>query len=48
MVGFDSRNIDAIESIYKCPHCSLLLRDAVQIIDCAHRLCQLCLGDQLG
>ena len=48
MIGFDSRDIDTVQSIYKCPHCSLLLRDAVQIIDCAHRLCQSCLGDQLG
>jgi hypothetical protein len=48
MVGFDCRDIDAVQSTYKCPHCSLLLRDAVQLLDCGHRMCQSCVDDQQG
>jgi hypothetical protein len=48
MVGYPVKNLDDIESIYHCSHCSLLLRDPVQFIDCGHRQCQSCLDDQQG
>ncbi len=48
MVGIRVQNLDAIDSLYKCPYCSLLLRDTVQIIDCGHRICQSCMNEQQG
>jgi hypothetical protein len=48
MVGYRVQNLESFNSEYICPCCSLLLRDAVQITDCAHRLCQSCADEQKG
>jgi hypothetical protein len=48
MVGIRVQNLDDIDSLYKCPNCSLLLQDAVQIIECGHRICQSCMNEQQG
>jgi hypothetical protein len=48
MVGFSLQNKESLTSIYICSHCSLLLRDPVQLTDCGHRMCQSCANEQEG
>ncbi len=46
MVGFNIQNKESLNDVYICPHCSLLLRNPLQLIDCGHRLCQSCADEQ--
>ncbi|UJR20385.1 hypothetical protein I4U23_023516 [Adineta vaga] len=48
MVGYRIENLDSISPSNKCLHCSFLLRDPVQLIECAHRICQSCANTQSG
>ncbi|CAF1292199.1 unnamed protein product [Rotaria sordida] len=48
MVGYNSKNLDDIQSLYKCNCCSLIFREPVQLIDCGHRMCQSCASEQSG
>ncbi|CAF3482644.1 unnamed protein product [Rotaria sp. Silwood1] len=48
MVGYNTQNLDVIQSSYICNSCSLLLREPVQLIDCGHRMCQSCVSEQSG
>ncbi|CAF1083017.1 unnamed protein product [Rotaria sordida] len=46
MVGFNVENEESLNSMYICSHCSLLLRDPVQLTECGHRFCQSCINEQ--
>ena len=42
--GFDVKNINSIDSRYRCAACSYLLRNPVQLY-CGHRICQSCASE---
>ncbi|CAF4200261.1 unnamed protein product, partial [Adineta steineri] len=46
MVGFNTSNRDTFSSNYRCPKCSLLLQDPVQLTECDHRQYQSCVNTQ--
>ncbi|CAF1258259.1 unnamed protein product [Rotaria sordida] len=48
MVGYRVQNTESFNPTYICSYCLLLLRDPVQLIDCAHRMCQSCANELEG
>ena len=42
MPGYDVVTVEAVKSGIVCPHCKLVLRDAVQTLEEGYRLCETC------
>ena len=42
MPGYDVVTVEPIKSGLVCPHCQLVLRDAMQTLEEGLRLCQTC------
>ena len=42
MVGFDAKNKSAIDELYRCAMCSLILKEPFQL-DCGDRQCESCI-----
>ena len=43
--GYDVKPIDVVDKKYECQICLLILRDPVQLSECGHRFCKLCIND---
>lgn len=45
--GYDVDPIEAIGRRYECQICLLILRDPVQLSECGHRFCKLCVDEHV-
>ena len=41
--GYEVETFEAVGRKYKCHICMLIIRDPVQLAECGHRFCKLCI-----
>ena len=45
--GYDVEPISVVGRSFECQICLLILRDPVQLSECGHRFCKLCMNDHI-
>lgn len=45
--GYDYEFIDKVPDDWECVVCNLTMKDPVQIVECGHRLCNICMESLL-
>ena len=42
-VGYDVESVDILNQNFNCQICMFIIRDPVQLSECGHRFCKLCM-----